>query len=255
MTLTAFDGKLKQQYYQNGSYSSEHVVYYMIDVYVRNMENLYTAYSSSNYVPLDDLVEINKAGGNIVETIAAISGDLYLGFNESKPVIVRNGKIIRQLSYIKTDICVLYWDGSMETVSPSNYDWSAISAKSPYQIWSFGPSLLNDDGSPRTNISSSIWKWNPRASIGCVEPGHYVLCVVSGYRDKTQKEENGVGVNLDVLAKLMSDAGCKVAYNLDGGASVYGWYRGNRLVQVSNSNGTVRNISDIICIGEIKKRQ
>lgn len=252
MTLTSFDGTISQQYYKNGSYSSEHVVYYVMDIYVRNIENLYTTYSTSNYVPLEDLVEVDEAGSKFVETVAAISGDLFLGFNESKPVIVRNGRILRQLDYIKSDICVLYWDGTMETISPSEYNWSEISAKGPYQIWSFGPELMDDDGNAKTNINSSIWKWNPRAAIGYVEPGHYVFCAVSGYRDKAQKEENGVGINLDVLAKIMEDAGCKVAYNLDGGASTYGWYRGNRLVQVSNANGSIRNISDIICIGEIK---
>lgn len=252
MTLTSFDGTYTQQYYKNGSYSDEHVVYYLMDVYVRNIENLYTAYSTASYVQLEDLVEIDEAGSKFVETIAAISGDLYLGFNESKPVIVRNGTILRQLSYIKSDICVLYWDGSMETISPGEYNWDKISAKGPYQIWSFGPELMDNNGNAKKNINSSIWKWNPRAAIGCVEPGHYVFCVVSGFRDKNQRDENGVGINLDELAKIMEDAGCKVAYNLDGGASTYGWYRGDRLVQVSNANGSVRHISDIICIGEIK---
>lgn len=252
MTLTSFDGTYTQQYYKNGSYSDEHVVYYLMDIYVRNIENLYTTYSTATYVPLEDLVEIDEAGSKFVDTIAAISGDLFLGFNESKPVIVRNGTILRQLSYIKSDICVLYWDGSMETISPGEYNWGKISAKGPYQIWSFGPELMDNNGNAKKNINSSIWKWNPRAAIGCVEPGHYVFCVVSGFRDTNQRDENGVGINLDELAKIMEDAGCKVAYNLDGGASTYGWYRGDRLVQVSNANGSVRHISDIICIGEIK---
>jgi hypothetical protein len=250
MKLTSFDGKLTQAYYQGGATSSEHVVYYVIDVYVRNVENLYTSYAKG-YLDIEDLVDIDTAGSKIVDTIAAISGDLYYGYDKSKKVIVRNGNIIRKSSYITEDICVLYWDGSMETISPEEYDWDEIAAKGPYQIWSFGPALMDGNGNALTDIDSSLWRWNPRAAIGCVEPGHYVLAVVNGYRNNNEKASHGVGVNLDVLAQIMEDAGCKSAYNLDGGASTYGWYRGDLLVKVANANGSERHISDIICIGEI----
>lgn len=252
MTLTSFDGEITQAYRKGGVATAQHVVYYIIDVYVRNIENLYTQYAS-NYVPMTELVSYTKQSNNLVETIAAISGDLYYGFDQSKRIVVRNGTVVRKSDYITSDICVLYWDGSMETITPEEYNWDSIAAKGPYQIWSFGPELIGDDGKALENINSDVWRFNPRAAIGCVEPGHYVLAAVNGYRYDKERAEHGVGVNLDVLAKIMEGVGCTVAYNLDGGASTYAWYRGDMLVKVANGNGSERYISDIICIGEIRK--
>lgn len=248
MTLTSYDTTLKQV---TGSKKdakpvNTHVVYHVIDVYVRNIENLYTSYVRGS-TSMDNLVADTTFG----RTLAAISGDLFHGYDKQKPVIVRNGKIIRTAETIASDICVLYYDGSMETITPEEYDWDAISEKSPYQIWSFGPELMNSDGSPKTMISSSVWRTNPRSAIGYVEPGHYVLVSVSGYRDSSEAAANGVGVNLDVLAQICADHGCVSAYNLDGGASVYSYYNGKKLVVVSNASGSKRSISDIICVGEI----
>lgn len=53
-------------------------------------------------------------------------------------------------------------------------------------------------------------------------------------------------MNIEEMAKVLSNAGCKQAYNLDGGASVYGYFDGQMLVSFSGE----RVISDIICIGE-----
>jgi exopolysaccharide biosynthesis protein len=224
-----------------------HVVYSYLDVYVRNIENLYTVYNTKERVPFSTLYEDSTLG----QTIAAISGDLFYGYENYKLVIVRNGNVIRYSSYITSDILVLYWDGTMETISKSQYDWDEIVKKSPYQIWNFGPELLDEDGNVKTNTDSSIWGLHPRTAIGMVEPGHYILLSVSGYRDSSEKEANGVGMTLETLANLMKNLGCTVAYNLDGGASSYCAYWDQMLVVVSNSNGSKRTISDIICIGEV----
>lgn len=246
MTLHAYDTTISQKITKTSALSDTHVVYYVMDVYVRNIENLYAGYTNG-YTSVENLVGDTTFG----KTFAAISGDLWYGYGDSKPVIVRNGKILRKSDYITTDICVLYFDGTMETITPEEYNWDEIAAKSPYQIWSFGPELMNEDGTAKTDIESSVWRANPRSAIGYVEPGHYVLISVSGYRDNNEREVNGVGVNLDVLAKIFEEYGCVCAYNLDGGASVYSYYNGEKLVVVSNSNGSKRSISDMICIGEI----
>lgn len=246
MTINAYDTTISQKSTKTSSATNTHVVYYVMDVYVRNIENLYTSYTNS-YTSVENLVGDTTFG----KTFAAISGDLWYGYGETKPVIVRNGKILRKSDYITTDICVLYFDGTMETITPEEYNWDEIAAKSPYQIWSFGPELMNPDGTAKTNIDSSVWRLNPRSAIGYVEPGHYVLVSVNGYRDNNEREVNGVGVNLDVLAQICEDYGCVSAYNLDGGASVYSYYNGEKLVVVSNVDGSKRSISDMICIGEI----
>ena len=51
-----------------------------------------------------------------------------------------------------------------------------------WQAWTFGPALLNTDGSVLTSFASTnrIISANPRTAIGYYEPGHYCLVVVDG---------------------------------------------------------------------------
>lgn len=228
--------ELEQASKKGGSKKKTTVRYFLTDIYVRNIDNLFTSYSSGNK-SFNSLLEGTDA-------LVAISGDVFNLAADSKPIVIRNGNVIRQAKSIKTDICVLYWDGTMETITPAEFNWDELVAKAPYQVWSFGPELLRDDGSAKTNIESSVWTLNPRSAIGYVEPGHYVLLVVDGQRGTNG---TGSGMNMDELAKLLSDAGCKQAYNLDGGTSVYGYYDGEMTVYFDK----YRKISDIICVGEV----
>lgn len=228
--------RLDQATNAGGTVKTTTVRYILADIYVRNIDNLFTSYSSGNK-SFNSLLEGTNA-------VVAISGDVFNLSTEFKPVVIRNGNVIRKSDSIKLDICALYWDGTMETITPSEYNWNKLLEKAPYQVWSFGPELLNDDGTPKTDIASSLWGAHPRSAIGYVEPGHYVLLVVDGQRGSNG---TGAGINLDELAKLLSDAGCKQAYNLDGGTSVYGYHDGKMTVCFDK----YRKISDIICIGEI----
>ncbi|MBQ8382671.1 MAG: phosphodiester glycosidase family protein [Clostridia bacterium] len=236
--VTAVDTKMDQLPKKASTQKiSTRVKYYLADIYVRNIENFFTSYSAGKNKSFDQLLSGTGA-------LFAINGDVFNTGTTSKEVIIRNGNVIRKKDYISSDICVLYWDGTMETITPDEYSWDKIAAQAPYQAWSFGPELLNDDGSAKTKINSNVWRLNPRAAIGYVEPGHYVLLVVDGNRDDTG--DGGDGLNMDEMAKILSDAGCKRAYNLDGGASVYGYYDGEMLVSFEGE----RTISDIICVGE-----
>lgn len=241
ITVTEVDTTLEQYPTKSSTKKSKtHVRYYLADIYVRNIDNLFTSYSAGKNQSFSNL--LNGTGA-----IFALSGDVFNSGAASKEVIIRNGNVIRYKDYISSDICVLYWDGTMETITPEEYDWNKILAKAPYQAWSFGPGLLNDDGSVISNIKSNVWRLNPRSAIGYVAPGHYVLLAVHGARDDNYAE-TGDGLNLSEMARILSEAGCKQAYNLDGGASVYGYYDGEMLVEFSGK----RKISDIICIGEVQ---
>ena len=237
--ITTVDKTLKQRTSKSSSPQNTHVIYHIAHVYVRNLENLFSVHQVGKNNFASDLLKGTGA-------VFAINGDVFNTGAASKEVIVRNGELIRTKNYISADICVLYWDGTMETVTPAQYDWNKIAAKAPYQIWSFGPELLHDDGTAKTDIETSVWRINPRSAIGYVEPGHYVLIAVDGSRDG--KTTGGDGLNMDELAKIMAEEGCVQAYNLDGGASVYGYYSGDFLVSFT----TNRKISDMICVGEIR---
>lgn len=246
--VTEVDEMIEQYYSKSSTKPTEtHVRYYLADIYVRNIENLFTSYSAGKNKPFETLLNEPNEETNALSSIFAINGDVFNTGKESKEIIVRNGNVIRSQSYISADICVLYWDGTMETIEPSEFDWEEVKSKYPYQAWSFGPELLNDDGSAKTDIESVVWRLNPRAAIGYVEPGHYVLLAVHGSRD--DDTSGGDGLNMDTMAKILSDAGCKQAYNLDGGSSVYGYFDGEMLVSFDGK----RSISDIICVGEVKR--
>ena len=248
ITLTRCDGSLAQRTSKKSNrFVESHTVYFCFDIYVRNIENLYTSYSTNGRKTFANLLADSSNG----ETIGAISGDLFYGYESSKEVIIRNGNVIRISDYISDSICVLYWDGTMEVITHENYNKDKLLSRSPYQVWSFGPGLIAEDGTALMNAASPIWIKNPRSAIGMVEPGHYVFLAVAGIRDNDQANENGLGITMESLAQILVDHGCVVGYNLDGGASAYAGYNGDILFSVEKGSGATRLISDIICVGEV----
>lgn len=223
---------------ETAQFGSRRVLYFVYDIYVRNIENLFTVASTTQRKPFTELL----SGQNI---LAAISGD-YCGNRYAAREVIRNGVELRASDTVQFDVCVLYWDGTMEVLTPEQYDRQAILAKAPYQLWNFGPNLLNPDGSPITDFSHrrDIGAANPRSAIGYFEPGHYCFVTVDG------RSPDSAGLNLANLSKLMNRLGCKQAYNLDGGASTYGYFNG-RLLRNSDPGKPPRLIYDVICVGEV----
>lgn len=230
----------------------EYYAYYFVyDVYVRNIENLFTV-SSKTRVHFTELVE---AAGS---PIAAVSGDFW---GNSASVTVRNGEVIRTGDNIEGDICVLYRDGTMEIVSPNEYHDGYFDGRDVYQVWDFGPSLLKDNGDAfgegDFEAYSDITSRNPRSSIGYYEPGHYVFIVAEGRRDVTYGDvtEYCKGIRMHDFADIYEELGVKLAYNLDGGDSAFAYYDGEILREdyerAVDPEDEPRKIYDIICVGEV----
>lgn len=235
------------------------VQYFVYDIYVRNIENLYTVAVGSRE-PLENMLERTEDyTGDLQKDgipIAAVNGDYWGNYNHTE-VAVRNGVVLRHSDYITSDICVLYFDGTMETYTPETYDWTTIASQSPYQIWEFGPALLDENGDMITEYSNDSYDHNvvdarhPRSSIGYYEPGHYALVVVDGRSDDSQ------GVRVAQIAQIYNELGCKRAYNFDGGDSAQAYFNGEmlRVDQEREENGEgQRDLFDIVCVGEIKKK-
>lgn len=254
VTLT----EVNRDMYYEGTGRTYTVQYFVYDIYVRNIENLYTV-SVGTREPMENLLEktedktgnLNKDG----RPIAATNGDYWGNYNHTE-VAVRNGVVLRYAEHITSDICVLYFDGTLETITPDEYDWNEIAARSPYQIWEFGPALLDDNGGMIKEFSNDSYDHNvvdarhPRSSIGYYEPGHYALVVVDGRSDDSQ------GVRVAQIAQIYNELGCKQAYNLDGGDSCQAYFNGEmyRVDQEREENGEgQRDLFDIVCVGEIKK--
>ena len=200
---------------------------------------------------------MDKYGRSIIEpqsnmaqgTVLAVNGDYY--GSRDRGVVIRNGVIYRDKPY--KDVCVLYYDGRMETYTKDGFDSQKAVNDGAYQAWSFGPALLDENGRAIHDIDYSIKPNNPRSVIGYYEPGHYCIVTVAGRRtDRAtgQTEGEGRGMTLAELASLMQELGCSRAYNLDGGATSMLFFNGQR-ANVPAGDGK-RQCSDMIVFGEFK---
>lgn len=214
----------------------ENLAYYVADIYIRNIENLRTALARDKYGKSlhQTVMTMSKNKGAIV----AISGDYY-GVR-GKGVVVRNGVMYRDTKF--KDTCVLYYDGTMKTYTKEELDVEAVLAQGPYQVWSFGPKLL-ENGQAMDSFNSEVTPANPRCAIGYYEPGHYCFVVVDG-----RQKGYSTGMTMKRLSRLFYELGCQEAYNLDGGqTAVMAW--GDQMVNRAVGGG--RPVSDMVYIGEV----
>lgn len=191
------------EHYQN------RIRFYIADIYVRDISCFRTGFAKGEY------------GRNITENILkvaereqgvlAINGDFY-GIREGG-VCVRNGELYYSDKVVR-EICVLYWDGSMRCFAPDAFDCEREMANGAYQIWNFGPAMLDENGQPRPEFDSiyeGIYGNQPRSALGYYEPGHYCFITADGRTDDSR------GLTMDQLGLLAQTLGCKQCYNMDGG--------------------------------------
>ncbi len=208
--------------------------YFVADIYVRDLKYLRAAFAGNGEFVSGKSDEVkNMAAEN--NGILAISGD-YCGFSSRAGYIVRNGLLYRDKAW--EDVCVLYQDGEMVTYENDEFDLETMSQRGIWQIWSFGPMLL-DDGAVMEKFNSRLNPQNPRTAIGYYEPGHYCFVVVEG------RIGNVNGYSTKEMSQLMYDLGCKAAYNLDGGGTAAMVFNGE-LLNVQADGG--RGCSDIIYV-------
>ena len=213
------------------------VTYFAADIYIRNIDNFRTAFAGGEYGHGYRAETVKLAQEN--NAVIALSGDYY-GIRETG-VVIRNGKLYRNAP-TDSDVCVLYYDGTMETYSPGEFDVNAAVAKGAYQAWTFGPQLL-DDGQVMDTFNTDVRPANPRSAIGYIEPGHYVFVLVDG-----RQPGYSAGLRFEKLSQIFYDLGCKAAYNLDGGQSAVMAFGG---AVANQPAGGGRSISDILYIGEV----
>lgn len=225
ITITRYDDKRR--------ICKNTVVYYVADVYLKDVERLKTAaayndFSSTKTQHVEEMAQEHNA-------LFALSGDY---FNYQKVgLIIRNGVLYRDQYDKRRDLCVLYRDGVMKTFEVGTYSVDEIIESDPWQTWQFGPALIDENGEPKTTFNTSLYGYNPRCAMGYYEPGHYCFVVVDG-----RQERYSVGAGIEELSKLMCDLGCKAAYNLDGGTSAQMYFNG----KYCNHQIGERPIGDII---------
>ncbi|MBE6565228.1 MAG: phosphodiester glycosidase family protein [Ruminococcaceae bacterium] len=243
--------------YNNKDY---HVAFYLYDVYIRHIENLFTAAVEGERIPIGELAltsyQITGEQGQSFITspaVLAVNGD-YLGNSNLVKFAVRNGQLLRAEEDVGADLCILYSDGTVETLAAKSFHAERVLAKKPYQIWEFGPALLDSEGNAFASYDPSHYGANvltnrhPRTAFGYYEPGHYCFVVADG------RSEQSDGLRISQLAGLMDALDCPIAYNLDGGDSAQSLFNGNAHrtdEDRAESGDSQRRLYDIICIGEV----
>lgn len=228
--------------YDETSFSS-FVTYFVADIYVQDITLLRTAPAGQDFTSrmagaVQKIAQANDA-------LFAASGDYYA--HSMQGLILRNGVSYNDKPSTRFESCVLFRDGTMAFYAPQELDVAALLAAGAWQGWTFGPSLLSEDGQPLTKMASTyvgVNDKNPRCMLGYYEPGHYCLVVADG-RQPSKRYSNGL--TLLELSQLAYDLGCTKAYNLDGGQSAQFYWRGEIY---NHPTGGGRSISDIVYFGE-----
>ncbi len=210
------------------------VTYYVADIYLADLKHFKTAFAhgrfgSGIHDATDVIAQENSA-------VIAINGD-YSG-NNAGPV-VRNGVLYRDEVF--KDALVMYNDGSMEAFTAEEFDMDSLTDQKVWQVWTFGPMLL-DNGQPMETFNSTLNPKNPRTAIGYYEPGHYCFVVADG-----RQPGYSDGLTLMEMSQMFYDMGCKAAFNLDGGQSSEMSFMGE-LVNQPYKGG--RGTSDIVYISD-----
>ena len=213
------------------------VQYYLADLNLTDATALKTAFAYDTY------------GGGFAQTVSemarqqdallCVNGDYY--GNSDEGVVVRNGVIYRA-NPTDADILCLYYDGTMAVKSYREFDVQAEAAGGIWQAWTFGPSLLDENGQALSAFHEGrhMNGRNPRTVLGYYGPNHYALLVADG-------RGRSAGLSLTELSQLCEDLGFQIAYNLDGGKSSVMTYQD---AVVNQPAGGGRAISDVIYIGE-----
>lgn len=214
-------------------------VCHLADIYIQHIESLRTAFSSGAFKGARETVAHMTEQ---THALLAVNGDDYLRVTHGP--LVRNGTWHRDTVQYDSDVCVLYYDGVMQTFAMGKADLESLQTRHVYQSWVCGPRLLDDAGNPMTrfNCPTNVTARAARTAIGYYEPGHYCLLVADGTQNIASS-----GMRLEDMSTLFYELGCKAAYNLFGGV--------NSLMctdtgAVSTPHADSRPVSDILYIAE-----
>lgn len=217
---------------------------YVADITLTSADALKTAFAKSTYGK-----NVKEATSEIAaesDAVLAINGDFYGA--RTTGYVVRNGVLYRDTaaSASQEDL-VVYGDGSFEIVREGDVTAEALVEAGAWQVFSFGPGLVEDGEIIVTSASEvdQAMASNPRTAIGIIDPLHYVMVVSDG------RTSESAGLTLYELAAFMRDLGVTTAYNLDGGGSSTMYFNGE-VVNNPTTNGKSiqeRSVSDIVYIG------
>lgn len=217
---------------------------HIMDFYVRNISSFRTSFAGGEDI-YDGARTTVPEMAEQVHAVAAINGD-FCGFTAGgEYVVLRNGKLFQ--SNPSRAVCVLYYDGTMRTYWKrfnqvgDDFDIDQAMAEGAWQIWSFGPALLDEEGHQNNVSYDNVG--HPRTMLGYYEPGHYCFVTFDGRTDTS------FGVTLQQMAQYAEQLGLTQAFNLDGGQSSTMVFQ-DQVISMGAPNDGLREISDIIYLCE-----
>ncbi len=212
------------------------ITFFVAEIRLRDPACLLTAFPSDHPSAWPEILARDEGA------VLAVNGDYCTSIH--KGLIIRNGEVLQD-SVGTADLCVLYGDGSMDVFEAHEMpEIRELIKEQPWQVWSFGPSLLDPDGRSKTDFNTGVklLKANPRTAIGYYGPGHYCFVVADG-----RQPGYSDGATMEQLSVIFENLGCLKAYNLDGGSSSCMVFNGKR---VSRPSGGGRPVSDLVMIRE-----
>lgn len=217
--------------YENKEYPQ---AYWIADIWVRSLDSFQSLFSGNEYNAEADLAETMAKNAN---SIVAVNSDWNDG------IVFRNGEYYGVDYTLGGAELVMYKDGSMEAFDCS-YDVTPeeLQKKGAWNSWSFGPVLVRD-GKPVENLEQNGFA--PRTAVGYFCPGHYCFFVCDG-----RQSDYAVGLDYADVAQIMADQGCRLAFNMDGGASSQIVIEGKVVNNPAPAGGGQRLLQNMISISE-----
>ena len=215
------------------------LVYYVADVWVRNIHSLRMGFGNGAYNSGREDPEQFAAREN---AIFAVNGTMNSGLVLHNGGEQSRGVEKSDMNY-RSGIVVLYRDGSVRTINLAkgeSYRYKTENERNGgiWQAFQFGPVLVQD-GEMMTGLKKN--ERQPRTIFGYVEPGHYIIVAVDG------RTKVSIGMTETEMAELMFDLGCTQAMNLDGGYSTSMLFMGETINERVNDD---RNVNDMLLFAE-----
>lgn len=176
---------------------------YIVDVQIKNVKYLKTAFAKDLYGK--NVLETTSSIASRNNAILAINGDYY-GFRE-EGYVLRNGTVYRNTARKgkRDDYLIIYSDGDFKmgheqemTIEEEDII-AAEEGRYIWQIFTFGPALIEDSEIIDTDGIENANQSNPRTAIGLIEPLHYIIVCCDGRSDESK------GLNLTRLSEYMLD--------------------------------------------------
>ncbi len=200
------------------------LVYYVADIRMRDYSSYRSGIRAKYTIPWKFARE-DRA-------VLAVTGDCMNNELDQKGCLIRNGVFYGNRK--GADVLVIEDDCmSMRVISAKDASERFLMDNGIRNTYSFGPALVENGKISKEAGSHRMFRENPRAGIGMIEPGHWIAIVTDG-----RQEGYSVSISLEFFAQIFIDCGCTVAFNMDGGSSGGMVFMGEMLNR-HQGNGTV----------------